>query len=206
MIMAIKNIKTNDQMIRNSFLRILENKHKNDKKVRIIEELGINHGDGRVDIAVINDIMHGYEIKSDRDTLKRLPKQVKLYNSVFNKITLIVSKNHLYNAIKIVPDYWGIILVKTDKKNKLIFQTIRKEELNKQQDKLSVARLLWKQEAIKILEEKNEAKGFYSKNKENIYYKLLNVLDKKSLNQKVRETIFYRLDWRLESPLLLSDD
>lgn len=204
--MSINNIKTNDQMIRSSFLRILENKHKNDKKVRIIEELGINHGDGRVDIAVINGVMHGYEIKSDKDTLKRLPEQIKSYNSVFDKITLIVSKNHLYNAIKIIPDYWGIILVKTNKNNKLIFQTIRKDELNKQQDKLSVARLLWKQEAIKILEEENEAKGFYSKNKESIYYKLLNVLNKKSLNQKVRETIFHRLDWRLESPLLLNDD
>jgi hypothetical protein len=60
--------------------------------VRIIEELGVVHGKSRIDIAVINGLMHGYEIKSDKDTLQRLPEQMNMYNSVFNKVTLVVGK------------------------------------------------------------------------------------------------------------------
>lgn len=65
---------TNDLIIREALKRLLENRHAKDKKVRIIEELGVHHGTARIDIAVVNGIMHGYEIKSDQDTLQRLPE------------------------------------------------------------------------------------------------------------------------------------
>ena len=42
----------------------------------IVEELGLCRGSVRADIAVINGLMKGFEIKSDRDTLQRsLPKR-----------------------------------------------------------------------------------------------------------------------------------
>ena len=66
--------------------------HKRDKKVRIIEELGVKHGTARVDIAVVNGIMHGYEIKSDKDTLQRLPRQISTFNPIFDQLTLVVGK------------------------------------------------------------------------------------------------------------------
>jgi hypothetical protein len=52
---------TNDNIIRKTFLKFLDKKHKNDKKIRIIQEFSIS--DARIDIAVFNGIMHGYEIK-----------------------------------------------------------------------------------------------------------------------------------------------
>ncbi len=193
---------TNDSMIRVVLRKKLEKKHAKDKHVRIIDELGLHHGDARVDIAVVNGVMHGYEIKSDQDTLFRLPEQIQVYNSVFDKMTLVVGKSHLYEAIKIVPDWWGVVVAKTDTNGNVIFNTIRKEETNKAQNQLSVARLLWREEALRILEDIDEAKGLRSKPRDLIYTKLSTVLDQKTLNKKVRETIFFRTDWRSESPLL----
>jgi hypothetical protein len=59
---------TNDNVIREALKRHLNHLHAGDAKLRIIEELGVEHGAARIDIAVINGVLHGYEIKSDRDT------------------------------------------------------------------------------------------------------------------------------------------
>lgn len=197
-------ISTNDIIIRSALKRDLKNRHKQDKKVMIIEELGIQHGTARVDIAIVNGIMHGYEIKSDQDTLQRLPEQINVFNSVFDKMTLVVGKNHLYQAINMVPEWWGIIIAKINNNGSVVFNVIRGEEFNKNQDSVSVARLLWREEALKILEKNNKANGFYSKPRDLIYEKLAGVLNQKTLNKEVRETLFLRTDWRPGAPLILS--
>ena len=62
---------TNDKIIRAALKGELERLHAGDDKLRIVEEFGIEHGAIRIDIAVVNGLLHGYEIKSDRDTLLR---------------------------------------------------------------------------------------------------------------------------------------
>jgi hypothetical protein len=49
------------------------------QEVLIVDELGLAHARSRVDIAVINGCLHGYEIKSAQDTLARLPAQIATY-------------------------------------------------------------------------------------------------------------------------------
>ncbi|MCK5475452.1 MAG: sce7726 family protein [Candidatus Pacebacteria bacterium] len=204
--MSHETISTNDIMIRSVLREILKKRHLNDRRVRIIEEMGVQHGNARIDIAVVNGIMHGYEIKSDQDTLQRLPNQIEIYNSVFNKITLVVGKSHLYDTIKMAPSWWGIILAKINTNGSVMFNRIREEEYNKDQDRVSVARLLWKEEALILLEEINEAKGMYSKPRDVIYQKLSTVFDQQTLGNKVREKIFFRVNWRPDSPLILNGD
>lgn len=196
---------TNDLIIRSTLRDDLEKRHATDKKVRIIEELGVQHGTARVDIAVVNGILHGYEIKSDKDTLNRLPEQIAEYNAVFDKVTLVVGKRHLYHAIQIVPDWWGIVVAKI-RNNSVVFNTIRGEDFNTDQDSISIAKLLWKEEAIKILEESGNAKGFHYKPRKIIYERLATVLDKKTLSYKVRERLFFRTSWRPDAPLRLNGD
>lgn len=203
---SIKTLQTNDLIIRSTLKRDLQKRHAKDKKVRIIEELGVQHGTARVDIAVVNGIMHGYEIKSDRDTLERLPEQIEEFSAVFDKITLVVGKQHLFNAINMVPDWWGVIVAKINKNNSVVFTSIREEEFNKNQQGVCIAKLLWKKEALKILEETGQAKGVYSKPRQFIYEKLATTLDIHTLNDKVRETLFFRSDWRLDAPLMLNGD
>lgn len=193
---------TNDLNIRCALKEELQSRHAQDKKVRIIEELGVSHGVARIDIAVVNEIMHGYEIKSDQDTLQRLPEQMNIFNAVFDKITLVVGKNHLYEAIKMIPDWWGVVVAKIDSNGSIVFHVIREGEKNESQNIVSIARLLWREEALRILEQTGEARGFYSKPRDCIYEKLSTVLDQNTLSSKVRETIFFRSDWRLDAPLM----
>jgi len=199
-------ISTNDITIRSALKKLLTNRHAQDEKVRIIEELGVQHGTARVDIAVVNGIMHGYEIKSDQDTLRRLPRQMEVFNSVFDKITLVVGKNHLYKAINIVPEWWGIMVAKSNNNGSVIFNLIRGEEFNKNQDSVSIAKLLWREEALRILEKNKVADGFYSKPRDFIYKKLASVLDQEALSEEVREKLFLRADWRPDVPLILNGD
>jgi hypothetical protein len=76
---------------------------------RIVEEMGIWSGTVRIDIAVINGELHGFELKSERDTLARLGDQAGLYNQVFDRMTLVTARRHLDKATSKIPLWWGII-------------------------------------------------------------------------------------------------
>ncbi len=205
-----KMVSTTDKIIRAALRNILdkdqeEYRSENERPAEIFEELGVRHGTARIDIAVINGVMHGYEIKSDRDTLSRLPEQMNEFNDVFDKLTLVVGKRHLYNAINIVPDWWGVIVAKIDANHEIFFQTIREAETNQDQIGVSIARLLWKEEALQILEERSKAKGVRSKPREFIYQRLADVLDTDTLKEKVRNALLIsRGDWRSDMPLMSS--
>ncbi len=188
---------TDDKIIRAGLKRNLEKVHRGEADTKIIEELGITHGEARIDIAVVNGVLHGYELKSDMDTLIRLPNQIKIYNSVLDKVTLVVGRNHLHEAIKIVPEWWGITVAKITNEDQYIsFYNIREAEQNPTPDNISIAALLWRNEALKILEDVNKAKGIRSKTRKVIYERLAEVLDQQSLGQKVRECLRTRVNWR----------
>src|SRR5258706_11027427 len=95
-------IQTTDALIRKALLVRLSHQYPS-TKYRIVPELGLWHGAARIDIAVVNGILHGFEIKSDRDTLSRLDVQMPAYNSVFDKVTLVVGRTHLVQAFQTIP-------------------------------------------------------------------------------------------------------
>ncbi len=185
---------TTDKLIRAALIQDLAEDYK-DQDVRIIEELGILHGSARVDIAVVNGIIHGYELKSDLDTLNRLPDQMKFYNSVFDQITLVVGTNHLHEAIKIVPEWWGIMVAKT-LSDEVCFYEIRDAEENPLKQSVPTASLLWRNEALSILEKRNQAKGVRSKSRDVIYERLASVLDTETLRKEIRTCLATRTNWR----------
>jgi hypothetical protein len=197
-------VTTNDKIIRTTLKADLNKLHAGDDKLRIIEEFGIEHGAIRIDIAVVNGLLHGYEIKSDRDTLLRLPDQMDAYNSVFDQVTLVVGKQHLCDAIRLVPDWWGITVAKIGAEQSVVLNRIRKAKDNPGQSSIAIARLLWRGEALRILEETGRADGLRSKPRELIYERLSSVLDQRTLEEKVREILFFRGDWRSDAPLVLN--
>jgi hypothetical protein len=188
---------TNDSNIRQALKNELDKEINNDPHTKVIEELGLTHGAARIDIAVVNGSIHGYELKGDKDTLIRLPGQIEIYNSVLDKVTLVVGRNHLHEAIKIVPEWWGITIAKMFSADSLVeFCPIRKPEFNPKPDYTAIAALLWREEALNILEEINEAKGFRYKNRRAIYQHLANVLDHNELKERVRACLRIRTNWR----------
>jgi hypothetical protein len=196
---------TNDKNIRLTLHKALDKEllkcRKQGHEAQIIEELGVQHGTARIDLAIVNGVMHGYEIKSDCDTLDRLPEQVVEFSKVFDKITLVVGKQHLYQAMYIIPDWWGVKIAKADPDNHVFFQTIRKPGVNPNPLGMSIARLLWREEALNILEERNLADGIRFKPREAVYQRLVDSLNIKMLKQQVRSLLITREGWRSDVQL-----
>ena len=78
-------------------------RHQGRDDVLMIDELGLAHARGRVDLAVFNGHLHGYEIKSAGDTLDRLPRQLAIYSGTLQKLSVVVATRHLEAAATIVP-------------------------------------------------------------------------------------------------------
>ncbi|MHA0048636.1 sce7726 family protein [Deinococcus sp. PEB2-67] len=68
---------------------------------------------GRADLAVLPDgeSSIGYEIKTDRDTLTRLTRQVGMYDHSFGRRALATTARHLTEARAVLPESWGLILL-----------------------------------------------------------------------------------------------
>ena len=118
-----------------------------DDAVRVIEEFNVENGASRADLVGISDAeLHGYEIKSDVDSLGRLASQVQSYNKVFSRVTVVVGIKHVRQVAYMIPDWWGIILAKYDSDGHIIFSKIRQAGTNPNLDAASLLRLLLKQE------------------------------------------------------------
>jgi hypothetical protein len=144
-------------------LRFLVDQHGSDDDTRIIEEMGIWAGSVRVDIAVINGEIQGFELKSARDTLERLDGQAALYSEVFDRMTLVVAERHLEKARTRVPEWWGLSQALEDAERRVLVDILRKAKPNPHPNPFQIARLLWRGEALSVLERHGLARGFRSK-------------------------------------------
>lgn len=190
---------TSDLMIRKALIKCVEKQYNSiNHPGKIIEEFSVCDGAARVDLAAVNGVMHGFEIKSDIDSLERLPHQMELYSSVFDKVTLVVGATHLYHAFNLVPDWWGVTVARVNEEGLVSFNEIREPELNRHIRVQAIVKLLWKDEALGILNELGFSKGYKSKNRDQICNRLVEVLDAETLTSKVRNLIqFNREGWRV---------
>lgn len=190
------DIQTTDALIRKALLVRLSHQYPN-TKYRIVPELGLWHGASRIDIAVVNGILHGFEIKSDRDTLSRLDVQMPAYNSVFDKVTLVVGRTHMVQAFQTIPSWWGLETVGVDGDDRVIFNEIREPNSNPSQDVISIVRLLWRNEALDLLERIGKADGVRSKPRDVVYQRLITALDIQVIKEHVWHVLQHsRESWR----------
>lgn len=113
----------------------------------IVHELGLAHAKSRIDVATINGIIHGFEIKSAQDNLERLPNQLKIYAQALQKLTMVVASRHLKVVETLVPVWCGLIDVSTGPRGGTRLRTIRKASKNPTLDPFVLAHLLWRNEA-----------------------------------------------------------
>ena len=114
----------------------------------LFEEMSL-HRTARADVAAVNDIIWGFEIKGPRDSLNRLPLQIPYYQRVFDRSILVVSGRHLAKARRAIPAIWGIWFV-NDEAGAVQFEQIRAPKLNQKTEIGSLIRLLNKREAIRV--------------------------------------------------------
>jgi hypothetical protein len=186
-----------DRDVRESVWRWLEVAHQGDLDTLMLDELGILNGATRVDIAVINGQIEGYELKSERDTLERLPTQRDLYNKVIDRISLVVAENHREAAEDIIPDWWGLAVATTCRGTVEVTRE-RPPEMNPKLDAAALASLLWRGEALAVLEHYDAARGVKSKPREALYERLADALDLDMLRAEVRGALKAREGWRAD--------
>jgi hypothetical protein len=66
-------------------------------------------GGCKADLAILNGTATVYEIKSERDSLSRLERQVAAYATVFAKVYVIAAESHVEAVAKTVPEFVGIL-------------------------------------------------------------------------------------------------
>lgn len=183
-----------DADVRAAVRRKLEAEHLGDPDTLIVDEMGVWSGTVRIDIAVINGEICGYELKSDRDTLTRLPLQADVYSRVFDKVTLVVGERHAQKARALIPKWWGVTLARV-RGGELKLIDDRKPRSNPARDPYLVAELLTKEEAIAVLVEHGLADGWRSKKVREIHQRLATELPLATLSERVRTTLRARQDW-----------
>lgn len=160
----------------------------------IFHEFGVAHGAARVDIGVVNGSMEGFEIKSDRDTLRRLPAQVEAYNRVFDKVWIVVSGKHVGRLSNVVPRWWGVRHARETPEGVEI-KIKRQAKLNPKRQPLALAQLLWREELLEALTELGLEHGMLSKPKRALQLTLAEAVEIDELARIVRDAI-KRRDWR----------
>jgi len=186
-----------DSEIRGALKQRLRARYSGGPHTLILDELGLKHGKARVDLIVVNGLIHGFEIKSDRDRLTRLPNQAAIYSSILDRVTLVSAPCHIRKATEMVPEWWGVELVEKKDEVSLEFSTVRSACDNPMPSVLAIAKLLWRDEALALLEQIGGANGLYSKPRAAIYARLAEMADLDLIRARVRHQLKCRTDWRV---------
>lgn len=161
----------------------------------VLHELGICQGEFRIDVAVVNGALHGYEIKSDRDTLGRLPAQSAAYGRVFDTVTLVVGTSHLQAALEVVPEWWRVLAASADSGQPAL-RPVRTGGRNPAPDPLAVAQLLWRDELVTLLEQCQAPRKLLRRPKWELWPALVSLLEPEELGARVRTALKQRQSWR----------
>lgn len=180
-----------DSCIRFALCEILHSQEKGESDSIIIEELGLCRGQSRVDVALVSGIMHGFEIKSDRDSLTRLSQQCEMYSRIFDKTTLVVGSRHYSKALSLIPEWWGVLRVEQSDIGPT-FVRERAEKANPGRESRAIVELLWLDEAIGALEERNAARGARSKPRKIVWDRVCEILSIDEISAIVRERLKVR--------------
>ena len=164
----------------------------------VIDELGLAHAQRRIDIAVISAHLHGYEIKSDLDTLVRLPDQLELYTSSLQKLTVVSGTRHLQSVTDILPNWVGLWVAHSGPRGGISFERIRRARLNSNVDPFVLAHLLWRGEAEEVLKDLSAVDGSYRMTRKELYANLVETLSTAELVQVIKCAMVQRRRWRAD--------
>ena len=160
----------------------------------VVDELGLFEGKYRIDVAVINIKLHGYEIKSRLDNLDRLPTQQDSYSRIFDRMTLVADEHHVARAVTIVPPWWGLIAVSM-KDGVPHLNEIWPSRQNLNVEPHALCQLLWRDEALQLLKDLGLASGLRTKSRRLMWRALAAVLAPDELKIAVHKALKARQGW-----------
>jgi len=177
-----------DREIRSALLTLLREAHPDDAAVALLEELGLCRGEVFVDVTLVNGSLHGYEIKSDRDSLRRLAHQVAVYSAVLDRATLVVGERHVEDAVELIPAWWQVLVAHVTPAS-LVFSELRPGAVNERRQPRALVELLWLDEAVALLAVRNAARGFRRKPRPVVWDRVCEVYDLDEIAAEVRERL-----------------
>ncbi|MEI7761587.1 MAG: sce7726 family protein, partial [Thermoleophilia bacterium] len=131
---------------------------------RPLNEISLASNNTRIDVvAMLDGTLCGFEIKSESDTLKRLPAQAKRYKRYFRKLILVVAEGHLEKARELLPGYWGLWVVHSSASGVEIVHEAapaRSPKQNRHQKPEPLAYLMRKAELIDLLGSGDPGAGY----------------------------------------------
>lgn len=175
----------NDSETRIALRALLQQKHVHEADTVAVEELGICRGKARIDLAVVNGELHGYEIKSERDSLRRLPGQVEFYGRVVDRATLVVGRRLVSSALEVLPQWWGVLEIRPSARG-CSFKCVRQGKRNPSQDPRALVELLWLDIAMAHLEQRGAAKGVRCKPRQLVWDRFCQAFSPEEVGTLVR--------------------
>lgn len=183
-----------DSDIRQALTARLATKYDSQPDTQIRHELGLCAGRTRVDVAVINGHISGFEIKSDQDKLTRLELQAELYSRVLDRASLVTTGRYLDQAAEMIPSWWGVWLALPSERA-VRLRNVRRGSRNPSPNPFSVAQLLWRDEAMTLLRERGNHHGLSKAPRWFVWERLAETLELGELQAEVRRVLRTREDW-----------
>jgi hypothetical protein len=162
----------------------------------VIDELGLAHARSRVDVAVINGCIHGYEIKSAQDSLDRLGGQIDVYRRALQKVTIVAAQRHVPKVMVSVPDWCGVIEVVQGPRGGIQLQPIRSARMNPDIDPVMLAHLLWRPEVFELLSRIGYAPKQLRRPRKQLYEMLCEAMTLREITVAIHEFMARRQTWR----------
>ncbi len=155
-----------------------------------VYEFWVPRSNERADVAIIGgSTFDGFEIKTERDTLKRLPRQALAYSRLFDRCNVVLAPRHVEAAVEILPSWWGVLVICGEPT--LSFQRVRDAGVNEGVDPETLVRLLWRSEVHAVLCALGAApdpKALRSR----MWDQLLSLLELHGLKVAVRNALLHR--------------
>jgi hypothetical protein len=174
------------------------------KDAQVIEELGIERGSARIDLALVNGSLIGYEIKSDFDSLDRLANQMHAYHRVFDELSIVTTPQFVLQVEQLLPPWWGILQAVCNDDGAVNLEVVRAPSNNPRQELLSLLSLLWRDEAAALLSKYGANKAKAKLTRSMLYEQLAGLADLSTVRDWVSYTLRHRDAWRASGPVKLA--
>lgn len=162
----------------------------------VVDELGLAHGRSRIDVAVINRYIHGYEIKSSRDNLLRLGSQMNVYCQTLQKLTIVTAPRHIQSVASEVPEWCGLMQAHQNLTDSIQLTSIRRARTNPDTVPLMQAHLLWRSEVIELLSNAGVAPKYLQRPRVKLYELLCSTITPTELSREICRFMLRRRNWR----------
>lgn len=168
--------------------------------VSMIEELEVSGGKARIDIAFMSEYLTGIEIKSSKDNLSRLAKQSSCYAPYFDFLVLVVDTRMVDEALEMLPEHWGIIATVSEIPS-IKFRQLRKPLINPERRSYDLLRLLWKDELLILLGERDCDPNKVRDSKANLREQIILLFDPETIRNSCLSALAKRNNWRIQQLL-----